>query len=325
MENGSTSHPHQDTDSLKESRFQYVAILFVFMITLAWWDDVMIILQSMGVLLSSAYSFFGGMGIHKFAEKVGRRTSIRPLGLSLFLWLIIVFSPTVTFLVYPSMPITLSSFDSTMMIVDYVINLAKILMFVYGFGYALFTYFGWGLIKIVYNSREREFSAGYVFTIYILLLGLVTLNTTIQMAIGTWYPTWIPIVRGMSIMRFLWLPLSALGLIVQWVSVRSVKKLPSISPNVSLTHKIMMTIGTPLLIPPAYLLFLGPLPILFIAFAYPDWIFGIMLLIGLSLVTFPILSYMKCREEIVVQDESEPHSFEPLDFQYPSLSSYESE
>jgi hypothetical protein len=75
----------------------------------------------------------------------------------------------------------------------------------------------------------------------------------------------------------------------------------------------MMSLGTPLLIPPGYLLFLGPLPILFIAFAYPDWVFGMMLLIGLSLITYPILSYMKRREELALQQEEIPLPYLLLD------------
>ncbi len=314
MEQKSTSHPNHNRSRRKDLRSQNVAILFVFMITLAWWNDVVVILQSLGVLLSSAYSFFGGMGIHKFAEKVGRRIDVRPLGIALFLWLIIVFSPTVTYLIFPSLPIpTMTILDYPMAIADLLINLAKILMFVYGFGYALFTYFGYGLMKMISNSRERGFSAGYLFTIYILVLGLVTLNTTIQMAINTWYPTWIPAVSGISLMRFIWLPLSALGLIAQWFSFRSVKNLPSISPDIPLSHKMMMSIGTPLLIPPGYLLFLGPIPILFIIFAYPDWVFGMMLLVGLSLITYPILRYMKRKEELSNQHEEIPLPYRLLD------------
>ena len=318
MEQDSTPGRVQIRDDTKGSLSQGVAILFIISITIAWWDDVLVVLQGLGVLLSSAYSFFGGMGIQKFAERVGKRTNIKPLGLGLLLWLIIIFGPTTFPLVLPTIPMTLSSLNLTFAILTYVINLAKILMFVYGFGYALFTYFGWGLAKIAYNSRERGVSSGYIFAIYFLFLGLVTLNTTIQIAIGIWYPTWIPIVNDVSIMRFLWLPLSALGLIIQWISFRSVKSLPSISPDISISHKIMMAIGTPLLIPSGYLLFIGPLPAFFIVLLNPQWMFGFMLLLGLSLITIPILSYIRQKEDLAKHNTNIPIIYDPLN-PYPSL------
>ena len=312
MEQDSAPNRFHSTDDTKGSSSQNMAILLVVIITLAWWDDVIMILQGLGVLLSSAYSFFGGMGIQKFAERVGKRSNIKPLGLGLLLWLIIIFGPTAFPLILHPLSNTFSSLESTLTILTYVINLGKILMFVFGFGYALFTYFGWGLVKIAYRSHERGVSSGYIFAVYFLLLGLVTLNTTIQMAIGTWYPTWIPIFNGISIMRFLWLPLSALGLVVQWISFRSVKAFPSISPNISISHKIMMAIGTPLLIPSGFLFFIGPLPAFIIALVSPQWIFGFMLLLGLSLIMLPILSYIRQKEDLAKFDIDQPISYEPI-------------
>ena len=317
MEHERTPNENRKREDNKEPHSQNAAILLIIIITVAWWNEVLVILQGLGVLLSSAYAFFGGLGIQKFAERVGRTTNIRPLGLGLLIWLFIVLGPTTMPLLFPTLPSTMSIFSTPLILLTYAVNIGKILMFVYGFGYALFTYFGWALAKIAYRSRKKGITSGYVFAVYFLLLGLVTLNTTIQIAIGTWYPSWIPNINDISLMRFFWLPLSALGLIVQWISYRSVKQLPSISPDISRFHKIMISIGTPLLIPSGYLLFIGPLPVFLLALANPHLIYGFMLLLGLTLITIPILSYIRQKEEITDERPNVPVIFGPYDEQIP--------
>ncbi|MFW9794008.1 MAG: hypothetical protein ACFFEE_06895, partial [Candidatus Thorarchaeota archaeon] len=290
MEQESTSQSRERNTGFEKSGLRQMAIIVMFMFMIGWWNNILLILQGLGVILSSIYSFFSGIGIHRFAERLGQRTKVNPLSLAVFTWVFILLLPTVTPVLFPSFHNTLASFGSIGYIASIVIDLTKVSMFAYGFGYAIFAYFGWILIKLAHNSRERGLSTGYVLVFYTFLLGLVTLTITIQIAIGIWFPYWIPTSNGIPILRFIWLAASASGLILQWISFQSAKELPSISPKMSFSHKIMMTVGTPLLLTPEYLFLLSPL---LISLAYPEWILAAMLITGLSLVAYPILSFMK--------------------------------
>lgn len=282
----------QTPSRTEDERVMCAATILLFVFTAAFWDRAILVLQSLAVGLSTVYCFFCGIGIFKLAKWLGEISDTSPPKVAASLWLVFFFAPTITQIVLPSDIIARYSLGFFASIADRAVMLAKVAVFVYGFGHVILLFLGWFIIDMAKDPRSKDSPYSWFMVMYILTLGMLTFFVTLQMAAATWYPEWIPSVNDVSILRVVWLSVFVTGLVVEGLLPEKVKAILSITGQMPSNQRILMVAGFFLALQPGYLLFLDPtLPFLF--FFYPSSeILGIMFFVGLAFMAYSILGFM---------------------------------
>ncbi|MGV9169990.1 MAG: hypothetical protein ACOC38_08650 [Promethearchaeia archaeon] len=253
--NRSTNQPKEWPGAL------VVALIFI---TIMWWDRVSVLIQTIAAALSVIYCFFGGTGLYKAASSISDLLDISTRKFATGICLLFMFLPTVA-------TVFLSSNDSTnpelariLSLGEAVVKVSKATMFIYGFGYVVLVILGWVVLTAMRNPETKNASWVYLLSAYILVIGIVTLFITLQVAGAFWYPSWIPSVNSISILPIVWCLVSTMGMAIQALTPDAVQKVSDTIRLMPPHSRMVIAIGFLLFVGPTYLYFWNPSFLLYI-------------------------------------------------------------
>ncbi|MGM0686115.1 MAG: hypothetical protein ACQET3_04030, partial [Promethearchaeati archaeon] len=249
-----------------------VALIFL---TVMWWDQVSLLLQSTAAALSVVYCFFGGTGIYKAASRIADPLDISTRKFAAFIWLVFLFVPTVSVAFLPTPTSTTPDLARILSLGKTVVKVSKATMFIYGFGYILLVLLGWVVLVGTKNPKTKNSSWVYLLLAYVLVIGITTLFITLQVAGAFWFPEWIPSVNSVSILRIVWCFVSTIGMAVQALVPDSAQRVAGTIRLMPSHYRLIMAIGFLMFVGPTYLYFWNPSFLLYI--------------IGTAFIIYPVL------------------------------------
>ncbi|MBS3796016.1 MAG: hypothetical protein KGY80_14015 [Candidatus Thorarchaeota archaeon] len=252
-----------------------VLVVSLIFITIMWWDSVSIILQTIAAALSVIYCFFGGTGMYKAASSISDLLEISTRKFAAAIWLLFMFLPTVATASFPSSNLTEPDLARILSLGEAVVKVSKATMFIYGFGYVVLVLLGWVVLTAMRDPETKNASWVYLLCAYVLVIGIVTLFITLQVAGAFWFPSWIPSVNSMSILPIVWCLVSTVGMIIQALTPGGVQKVSDTIRLMPSHYRMLIAVGFLLFVGPTYLYFWNPSFLLYI--------------IGTAFIIYPVL------------------------------------